>query len=443
MLKKLKEQARALGEKLAADEARLKEGRAEIQAFLVKAAEDGSLGTKASTDALEELSKPIDALAEEVEETRRGWGAVMSQIGEAAPAGSTSPFNPSAIGGNTAAIADSWGDALATSQVYKDLVASGRLNSEKARIGNTDGVAVTHGWKDVKALITSANYPLIPQRDDSVAQRLPMETVTILDLISIGSTTTEIVEWVVQTLRDDKSGSKGEGVAFSESAYDWDVETAQVHEVGHYAKTTKRALKDEGQLRTLTDQDMVDGLRAKIQRLIISGDAVGEDFLGLLNTDGIGGVEFDASKGDVYLADTVHRAMTTIRIATAGAVEPTAIGIHPLDWEAHVLAKDKNDNYINGGPNSPAPATMWGLKPVVHVCFPQGNPLVGDYKKAKLWIWSDVALSFTDSNEDDFLTRKVAVMAAFGAAFGVPQPAAFCEVVTKGGDSSLLDNGAS
>ena len=69
------------------------------------------------------------------------------------------------------------------------------------------------------------------------------------------------------------------------------------------------------------------------------------------------------------------------------------------------------------------------FSPVVHVAFPQGTPLVGNYARAKLWIWSDVALAMTDSNEDDFKKRLIAVLASCGGAFGVLQPKAFCEIV--------------
>lgn len=413
----------AVRKELQAKRERAAELKARNDGMIDDAVKEGTVGTEDFITKFEDATKEYDGVRDEIAGLD---GHLHRLVGESPQAASILE----ARGERDAEIAATWGDRLASSEVYAGLVASGRLNTDSARVGATDGVAVTAGWREVKNLITSADYPLQRQRDESVVQRLPLETVTILDMISIGSTTTEIVEWVKQTLATNNAGSAAEGVAFSESDYRWSVETAQVQEVGHFAKTTKRALKDEGQLRTLVDTDMVDGLRAKVQQLIIQGAGAGTDFRGLLNTPDIGSVVFNPALGDVYLADTVHRGMTVVRVATKGATEPTAIGIHPNDWEKHVLAKDQNDNYINGGPNAQGPRTIWGLTPIVHVAFPEGNPLIGDYKKAKLWIWSDVALSFTDSNEDDFKNRLVAVMAAFGGAFGVPAPLAFCEVDT-------------
>lgn len=379
-------------------------------------------GTVASADfqtKFEEATKEYDGLKDEIVGLD---GHLHRMIGDTQDAGAIQ----AARARRDEATAQSWGDRLASSDVYAQLKASGRLNTVESRIGQTDSVRVTNGPAEVKNLITSADYPMQRDRDESVVQRLPLETVTILDMISVGQTDTEIVEWAKQTVATNNAASAAEGVAFLESDYHWDVVTAQVQEIGHYAKTTKRALKDEGQLRTLVDQDMIDGLRAKIQSLIISGTGAGTDFLGLLNTPGIA----SQAKGALTWADATHKAITQIRIASKGAIEPTAIGIHPNDYEEYMLAKDGVGNYYtNGGPGGAGSGTIWGLKPIVHVAFPNGNPLVGDFKKAKLWIWSDVALSFTDSNEDDFLKRLVAVMAAFGGAFGVPTPIAFCELV--------------
>lgn len=411
---------------------------AELEAKRAKAAELKARNDKMIDDAVKEESITTQDFLKKFEDATKEYDTVRDEIsaldahlvrlvGDAAPSASSVL---EARRAHDSAVAASWGDTLVDSDVYRALLASNKLEAANARIGQTDGVAVTGSPRDVKNLLTSGSYPLQPMRDPSVAQRLPLETVTILDLISIGDTTTEIVEWVVQTLRTNNAGSAAEGVAFGVSDYEWDVKTAQVQEVGHYHKSTKRALRDEGQLRTMVDQEMIDGLRVKVQNLIIQGGGTGTDFLGLLNTPDIGSVQFNASLGDVYFADTVHRGMTTVRVATRGAVEPTVIGVHPNDWQKHVLAKDQNDNYINGGPNAQGPRTMWGMTPVVHVAFPEGNPLVGDFTKAKLWIWSNVALSFTDSNEDDFIKRLVAVMASFGGAFGVPNPLAFCEVDT-------------
>lgn len=407
----------AVRKELQAKRDRAAELKARNDKMIDDAVKEGSVASPDFQAKFEEATKEYDGIRDEI----TGLDAHLRRmVGDVQDAGSVIDLRAH----RDAQVAASWGERLASSDVYRQLKDSGKLASDSARIGSTDGVKVTNGVREVKNLITSGDFPLERQRDESVAQRLPLETVTILDMIAIGQTDTEIVEWVKQTLATNNAASAAEGVAFAESDYKWEVATAQVQEVGHYAKTTKRALRDEGQLRSLVDQDMIDGLRAKLQALIISGDGVGTNFLGLLNTPGIA----SQAKGALTWADAIHKAMTKVRVASKGAIEPVAIGIHPNDFEAYALTKNGAGDYIHGGPGGNGPGTIWGLRPIVHVAFPEGNPLVGDYKKAKLWIWSDVALSFTDSNEDDFLKRLVAVMAAFGGAFGVPAPLGFCEI---------------
>ena len=422
MSKELKEQARALGVAIAANEAKLREGRASLNAMMAAAVEEGTFGTKAFNDAFETASRPVDALAETIGEQRTSWASAMALIGESGDQGATGPFQGAGAASATDPSA-SWGERFVQSKVYQDVKASGRLDQTDAPLGRTDGVKMTSGPKDVKALLTSTSWPLVPDRQSDVVA-LPQQSITILDLISIGATSTEIVEWVAQSTRTNNAASVAEGVAPAESTFAWTVRQSQVQEVAHFAKTTKRAVRDEAQLQTLVDQEMVTGLRVVLQNLIISGGGTGTDFTGLLNTTGIN----SQTKGTDTWADAIHKAMTKVRIATLGGDEPTVIGIHPNDFEAHALTKDTVGNYINGGPNGNGPSTIWGLRPVVHVAFPQGTPLVGNYARAKLWIWSDVALAMTDSNEDDFKKRLIAVLASFGGAFGGLQPKAFCEI---------------
>lgn len=416
----LRERARALREQIAAKDTAIAAAKEPLEKLMADAVTENSLGTKEFNDKYEEAGKEYDGLREERAELQRSWDLVMTTLGEDAPEG-TVPFAAIPQAGQT--VEDSgWGDRFIASDVYKAIVSSKRLDSDKSPVGTTDAVEMTNGWQDVRALLTTAAYPLVPQREPGV-QRMPLETVTILDLISIASTETEIVEWVRQKTRTNSAASVAEGVAAAESTYEWEIVQQACHEIAHYHAATKRALKDEGQLRGLIDDELRDGLRVVLQQLIISGNGVGENFTGILNA----GVLSQAKAADTW-ADAIHKAITKVRVATKGGVEPNAVGIHPLDFEAHALTKNGAGDYINGGPSTNGPATIWGLKPVVHVSFPQGNPVVGDFKKAKLWIHTDVAISFSDSHSDFFLKRLVAALAAFQGAFGVVDLNAFCEI---------------
>lgn len=414
----LRERARALREQIAAKDKAIAEAKGPLDSMMADAVKEGTLGTKDFNDKYEAASQTYDGLKAERGEIERSWALVMNELGSDTPA---AVVDPSA----GAAHADSgWGSRFTQSDVYKALVDSRALDVESARINQTPGVVMTDGFQDVRALLTTGSYPLVPQREADVI-RLPLETVTILDLISIAETTTEIVEWVRQSVRTNSAASVAEGAAAAESTFTWEKVTQQCREIAHYHATTKRAIKDEGQLRSLIDDELADGLRVTLQNLIIGGDGTGENFTGILNA----GVLSQAKSTDTW-ADAIHKSITKVRVASKGRTEPTAVGIHPLDFETHALSKDSTGQYINGGPNTNGPATIWGLKPIVHVAFPQGNPLVGDYKKAKLWVHTDVAISFSDSHSDFFLKRLVAALAAFQGAFGVMDLNAFCEVTS-------------
>jgi len=51
------------------------------------------------------------------------------------------------------------------------------------------------------------------------------------------------------------------------------------------------------------------------------------------------------------------------------------------------------------------------MTPLVHVAFPEGNPVVGDFSQAYLWLREGLSISMSDSHSDYFVKRKVAMLA--------------------------------
>jgi HK97 family phage major capsid protein len=60
-----------------------------------------------------------------------------------------------------------------------------------------------------------------------------------------------------------------------------------VKTIAHWIPATKRALADVGQLRTLIDARLQDGVNLRLDSQMINGDATGENLRGILNTTGV------------------------------------------------------------------------------------------------------------------------------------------------------------
>jgi HK97 family phage major capsid protein len=154
---------------------------------------------------------------------------------------------------------------------------------------------------------------------------------------------------------------------------------------------------------------------------MISGDGTGENLRGILNTSGIQSQDGTGMPS----AEAILRGITKVRLAF---LEPNAVLMHPNDYMQARLATDANGNYILGPPNLPGPAQAWGLPIVQSTVVTEGTAIVGKWDEAVLWVREGASISASDSHSDFFVRNMVAVLGEGRFAFGVPRPAAFCQV---------------
>lgn len=367
-----------------------------------------------SFEKIDSLGKTYSSLKDEVSELELR-AAKMRSWDQPAP-GSVPPVPSDAP--------KSVSERFMASDVYARMKDSGALDNRDVPFGATGAMKALE-LAELKTLLTSSNAGdlVIPDRTNILALT-PKANLSILDAITIGQTTSDSVQYEVETTYTNNAAETAEDTAAPESALAYSLVTADVKDITTFIPATKRVLADAGQLTTLIDQRLGYMVRARLQNQVVSGDGTGENLTGLVNTSGIAA----QALGSDSRADAVHKSITKVRVAGEGMFEPTVIGIHPNDAEQLFLEKDVNGNYLFGGPGGNMNRTVWGLVPLVHIAFPEGNPVIGDFTQAILWLREGLALSMSDSHSDYFVKRKVAVLAVVRAAFGIPEPKAFCEL---------------
>lgn len=311
--------------------------------------------------------------------------------------------------------------------------------------GGTQAALVTGSADD------SAGALVTPQRLPGIAVPMLHRPLRLLDLITVGQTDSDTVEYVEMTGFTNNAAEVAEATAASgssgtkpESALALIEREVTVKTIAHWIPATKRALADAGQLRTLIDGILRLGLDLRLDQQIVTGSGTGENLRGIRNTPGIGSVELVVpASGNTNtpetILDTLHRAITVVRMAF---FEPTAIGIHPADWERVRLARAgkaavanasgaagsvAEGAYLMGDPSTSGAERIWGLMPVISAAFAEGHPVVGDFRQAVLWLREGIQVLASDSHMDFFIRNLVAILAEFRAAFGVLAPSAFCE----------------
>ncbi|MCK9928797.1 phage major capsid protein [Frankia sp. Mgl5] len=259
-------------------------------------------------------------------------------------------------------------------------------------------------------------------------------------LLTIGSTATDTVEYVREGARTNNAAPVAEATTAApvgsgspevtpeqagvkpESGFVLEKDSTTVKTIAHWIPATKRALADPGQIRTLIDSFLLDGLAEQLEYQIFNGSGTGEDLLGVLNTPGT-----QAQAWDTDLLTTARKAKTKIR--RIGRRVPNAYVLNPEDAERFDLLKDGENRYYFGGPVAAGEGpTLWGLPRLESEEVPAGTGLLADWRMAVLIDREQASVQVSDSHADFFTRNLVAFLAELRAAFYIRRPSAFIEI---------------
>jgi HK97 family phage major capsid protein len=424
-------------------DAKREEAKTAWQVFADSREEAVKSGVDFSKDAdafkeLHEKNATYSALADEVAELEDRFAKALDLDGDAPPEPKSDETT------ERAAKSGIWtpGLRLVQNEVYKDLAERGQLTKQQGV--ELPAVEVANR-EEFKALITGASDTsagAFVQVDRVGYYPGLLQPLDVLNMITVGETDSDLVEYVKENSFTNAAAEIAEATdtagtgAKPESALDFAIIQQAVKTIAHWIPATKRALSDAGQLRTIVDQRLEDGVRLRLQAQVVNGNGAGENLRGILNTSGIGTVDAsDVDPGAPVVAvdpmEAILYAITAIRLAF---IEPTGVGLHPADWRDMRLARDESGGagtgqYLLGPPNVAGPEQLWGVPVHQSAVYPSGTGLVGKFDEAILWVREGVTVSASDSHADFFTHNLVAILAEGRFAFGVPRPAAFCKVL--------------
>lgn len=272
---------------------------------------------------------------------------------------------------------------------------------------------------------------LRPQRLDGFVDLL-QAPLKLRNLINVGATDSMQIEWLQQdsvasgaaevieaTATGGSSGTK------PESSMSFSLQNTPVQIIAHWIPTTRSALADMSQLRTLIDTQLVEGVARRLNTQILKGNGAAPNLAGILANSIQAQDDTVNSVSGARKIERIMAAITKIRLAY---LEPNAVLLHPNDFQEIRLAKDAMGGYYFGPPSQVGESTIWGVPMIEDVTVDQGSPLVGDFQQATLYVREDVSLTATDSHSDYFVRNMIVVLAEGRYALAVQRPDAFCEV---------------
>lgn len=305
----------------------------------------------------------------------------------------------------------------------------------KALIGTdpaADGAGAGTLWDPQRVPTVQATWPQLQLRNVITVGETSSDAVTYARILRAGAGSTNNAAGVAEAVTEAEVGSGVPAVTpvqagvKPQSAIGFEKVTAPVVTIAHWVPATKKALSDAGQLRTLIDNFLRQGLEQEIERQVLEGDSsAGEEVDGLLNTDGIQTQAFDTN-----ILVTIRKAITKVRRYG----RPNAILVSPGTAERIDLLRTSTGAYLGPGAFGPAFATLWRTPLVEVPGLADADVLVGDFSTAVLWDREEASIAVTDSHADFFVRNLVAILAEARAAFGVLDPALITRATVTGTD---------
>jgi HK97 family phage major capsid protein len=291
---------------------------------------------------------------------------------------------------------------------------------------------------ELKTLLTGAGATsgdplIINDRQAGIVEAFDRVENVLTNLITVGTTDSDTVEWVRLTSVTNNAAETAEAVdadkaagaassSAPESALALDLVNTPVQEIKHFIPATKRGVADAGQLRTLADQELLRGLDDRLDNQILNGSGTGVNLKGILNTSG--------TQAQSISTDPVHEAilkgLTKLVISGFGNL---TILMNATDWQTIRLSKNANGDYYYGPPSVAGPRQMWGYPVVLSQRLAAGTYVTADFRAAgTLWLREGATLAATDSHSDWFTKGIIAILASMRAAFALKKPRAVCVV---------------
>jgi len=276
---------------------------------------------------------------------------------------------------------------------------------------------------------TGQNQPLVPSQRLAGIINNPNRVLTIRDLLPVGRTTSNLVEYTKENVFTNNAGPQYsspdyENVTKPESGITFTLASAAVATLAHFIPVSRQVLDDSAQLESYVNGRLMYGLKLEEEDQLLNGNGTSGNLGGLLKSGNYTAYT-RAVTGDTKL-DTIRRALTQAQLSEFTA---DAIVLNPADWETIELQKSSYGEYIFGGDMGPIDALgprIWGKRVVATNSITAGTFLVGSFTMgAQIWDRQDAAVQISYEDGDNFRKNMATILAEERLALTVYRPAAF------------------
>ena len=274
---------------------------------------------------------------------------------------------------------------------------------------------------EVKAVGTMLESTNISGGNVPVEQRLPglniipSRRIRLMDLVSRGTATSNIISWVYQSGKEGSAGGTLEGALKNQIDFNLVVASQNVVKRTAFIKVSTEMLDDIDFIETEINNELLRELNKDVELTAYSGNNTAPNMNGIYTvaTAFDGGV-FAGTVDNANNVDVIEVALNQIDIAEQ---EPAnAILMHPSDVTAlrliKITATDKRYLFENGV------ATINGVPIIKTTLVTQGTYLVGAFNLATLYDKGSIRIEM-GLDGDDFTKNLRTIIAEYRGAMVV------------------------
>lgn len=284
----------------------------------------------------------------------------------------------------------------------------------RAMAGGTEGRAVISGSVDTPSLVEA----------DVVAIARPARLLDLL--VNRRVAPGHAIEYLRQIARDTNAAPVADAALKPTSIYTLEAVQDHVRVLAHLSEETpQRIWNDHTNVQSWLTAEMFGGLADALEEQIISGDGLGENFVGILEAPGTTAVPWDTDP-----ATTLRSAVTALQ--TIGE-QPTAWVVSPQDAAEIDLGRwGTAGGFLTGGFESggvPSSSNIFGAvsQRVVSNSVPVGTAVLADWNQLALYVREQANLAL-DASAEFFRHNTFIARAEMRCVSAVLRPSAFAIV---------------
>jgi len=306
------------------------------------------------------------------------------------------------------------GQRFVESKEYGDFLRSHSSDSESA--------SVTFDDISLKTLMTTVTGWPTESTRSGVVVPYSVRPIQITDVIPTLQTKMNSFVYLEHTGWTNTAVETAEGAEKPEAVLSLTEKSSQIRKIPVHIPVSDEALEDVPGIQQWIEEQLAFMVRQRLDSQIVNGTGTGVNLLGILSTVGIQTV----AKGTDPTPDAIKKAMTKVRVTGRGI--PSALLIHPNDWQEVQLLRTTDGIYIAGSPWDMGPSRVWGMTVVESDAVPEGTAIVGDFTNFTRLIERKSLTIKVGYSGTQFISNIRTILAELRVGFVVLRPTAICTI---------------